>query len=83
MNHLAAHWKTLGVYFDFDDDGSALDVIEAKGKGDCEACYQQMMREWMAGRGEQPTSWRTLLKLLRQFGKNTVAKDVEDALTQD
>ena len=73
MTHLAAHWKKFGVYVDFDNDGSTLDVIESKGKADPEACYLQMMREWIAGRGEQPASWRTLLKLLRQFGKVTLA----------
>ena len=81
---LAADWKEFGFYFDLDKDGSYLNQIEAEcGKHKPVACYQQMMREWMAGRGEQPASWRTLLKLLNQSGRNTLASDIEDALTKD
>ena len=77
---LAADWKGFGVYFDFDSDGSALNLIETE-CGKPEACYQQMMMRWVSGSGEQPASWRTLVRLLREFGKNTLAQDIEDALS--
>ena len=84
IRSLAADWKKFGVFLDFDDDGSALSLIEARcGRGDPEACYQEMMMRWVSGSGEQPASWRTLVRLLREFGKNTLAQDIEDALALD
>ena len=81
---LAADWKKFGYFLEFDDDGQALDLIEKEcGRSDPVACYQQMMRKWMRGSGEQPASWRTLVRLLREFEGNTLAQDIEDALTQD
>ena len=81
---LAADWKKFGVYLDFDDDGSALNLIESRcGRGDPEASYQEMMMRWVSGSGEQPASWRTLVRLLREFRRNTLAQDIEDALAQD
>lgn len=81
---LAADWKEFGYYFDFDQDGSFLNLIETEcGKHKPVACYCEMMRKWLAGHGEQPPSWRTLVRLLREFEKNTLAQDVEDALSPD
>ena len=81
---LAADWKKFGFYFDFDRKGCTLDLIEAEREGgDPVVCYQKMMRKWMDGSGEQPASWRTFLKLLRQFGRNVLAQDIEDAVAQD
>ena len=79
---LAADWKEFAVFFDFDKDGSALKLIE-RDCGRPEACYQEMMMRWVSGSGEQPASWRTLVRLLREFGRNTLAQDIEDALAQD
>ena len=84
MNALAADWKEFGFCFGFDNDGSFLDLIETEcGRHRPVACYQQMMRKWLRGSGEQPASWRTLVRLLRWFGRNTLAQDIEDALAQD
>ena len=83
---LAADWKKFGYFLEFDDNGQALDLIEKEcGRSDPVACYQQMMRKWMRGSGEQPASWRTLVRLLKDFGEfgDALAKDIEDALTQD
>ena len=44
---------------------------------------REMMIKWVSGHGEQPASWRTLVRLLREFGRNTLAQDIEDTLTQD
>lgn len=81
---LAGYWKQFGVYFDFDKDGSFLNLIEEGcGRHKPEACYQTMMMKWMAGHGKQPANWRTFLKLLREFDMTTLAIDIEDALSQD
>ena len=63
---------------------ATLDLIEKEcGRSDPVTCYQQMMKEWIRGSGEQPASWRTLVRLLREFGDNVLAKDIEDAVAQD
>ena len=81
---LASRWKHFVYFLEFDNDGRALDCIEKKcGRDDPEACYRQMMRKWIRGSGKQPASWRTLVRLLREFGDNVLAKDIEDALAQD
>ena len=81
---LAADWNHFGYFLEFDEDGRALDCIKQEcGRDDPKACYRQMMKEWIRGSGEQPASWRTLVRLLREFGDNVLAKDIEDAVAQD
>ena len=81
---LATDWKDFGYSLEFDNNGQALDLIEKEcGRRDPVACYQQMMKKWIRGGGKQPASWRTLVRLLREFERNTLAQDIEDALTQD
>ena len=78
---LGTDWKTFGYFLEFDDDGQVLELIEKEcGRNHPLACYQQMMRKWMRGSGVQPASWRTLLRLLREFGDDVLVKDNEDAL---
>ena len=81
MGHIAADWKAFGVLFAFDSEGNFVDIIEAE----CDrqkpmACYQRMMKHWLAGKGRQPATWRTLITLLRRFDRGSLADTIESVL---
>ena len=36
-----------------------------------------ILEEWIAGRGKNPVSWKTLIKTLRNTGLNVLAGEIE------
>ena len=76
-------WKEFGDLLEFDHDGTHLDVIEAKHPNNRPASCREMFQYWLAGNGVEPVSWRTLVSLLRNVEKNTLAKDLEQMLSDE
>ena len=68
---------------EFDGDGTQLDVIESKHPNDRPACCREMFKYWLAGNGVKPVSWKTLVSLLRNVEKNTLAEDLEQMLSDE
>lgn len=82
IKSLAPDWKAFGILLNFDDRGSQLSLIEAKqGYRDPYACCREMMIHWLLGNGDQPVSWRTLLTLLEDGERATLAEQIRQVLT--
>ena len=81
IKSLAPCWKNFGVLLEFDDDGNQLELIESEnGQHNPHKCCQAMMRHWIAGNGEQPTTWRTLLALLKDDNRVVLAQTIQTVL---
>ena len=61
---LAPKWKEFATELDFDADGRQLQLFIAKHYSPTESCRNVLMH-WLAGNGKQPSTWRTLISLLR------------------
>ena len=82
IKSLAPNWKEFGVLLNFDEMGSQLSLIEAQhGKNNPQACCRDMMIHWLHGNGEQPTTWRTLLGLLKDGERDYLALQIEKFLS--
>ena len=77
IKHIAAKWRKVGIHFNFDPTGYTIDLIEERRRADPEACCTDMMMEWLGGRGRQPATWATLVKILRNVEFTVLANDVE------
>ena len=77
ITHIAAKWRKVGIHFNFDPTGHTIDLIDERRRSDPEACCTDMMKEWLGGRGRQPTTWATLVEILRNVEFNVLADDVE------
>ena len=61
----------------FDPTGYTIDTIAASNPLKPVACCTDMMKEWLGGRGRQPATWATLVKILRNAEFIVLADDVE------
>lgn len=77
---IAAGWKSFGLLLNFDATGTELDLIESMHHHKPIPCYEEMMKKWLSGKGEQPVSWKQLLKLLKDNGMKTLAEEIKDAI---
>ena len=77
IKHITPEWKMVGIHLDFDPTGYTIDTISASNPSKPVACCTDMMKEWLGGRGRQPATWATLLKILRNAEFTVLADDVE------
>ena len=61
----------------FDPTGYTINTIAASNPLNPVACCTNMMMEWLGGRGRQPATWATLVKILRNAEFTVLADDVE------
>ena len=39
-----------------------------------------ILKEWLQGSGDRPVTWRTLIRVLKKYGKVELAQDIRNAL---
>ena len=76
---LAPKWQDFATQLDFDAEGRYLQLFVAERHGPIESCRNVLMH-WLAGNGKQPSTWRTLISLLRSVGENNLALKLETDL---
>ena len=80
IHTIAPHWRHLGYLLDFDNMGRTVDLIAREHPLNPVDCCAAMLIEWLKGRGSQPTTWATLIKLLKDADINDLAQDLEEML---
>ena len=45
-------------------------------QNDPEQINEEILRQWLSGKGKQPVTWATLVEVLRDIGLSTLAKDI-------
>ena len=79
IDRMADIWEDVCTQLDFDEDGTQLSIIDREHHGDLKACCRAMFKHWLNGNG-LPCTWRTLVELLRDLDKITLAEEIESAL---
>ena len=80
IKRLAPSWSTVGILLAFDDEGTQVETIDKKHRGDPVACCQAMFQHWLSGNGRKPLSWRTVIELLEDADQEVLAGEVRNAL---
>ena len=80
IDRLAPKWNRFGILLAFDDEGTQVETIDKKHRGDPAACCQAMFQHWLSGNGRKPLSWRTLIELLEDSDQEVLAGEVQSAL---
>lgn len=65
-----------------DDSGSTVKGIETAKKGDPVLITEEILRQWLNGKGRHPYTWETLVKCLQEAELNVVADYIDGALTK-
>ena len=67
----------FGILLLKDTKGARIRVIANKHRDDGMKITIEILEEWLNGRGEQPVTWLTLVKVLKDAGFSELAKDIE------
>ena len=70
----AAKWEKIAtrLYFEICD----ISRIK-KDNNECDAACQTVFVEWLNGRGREPITWNTLIKVLNEAGLAELAADIK------
>ena len=63
-----------------DDTGSLMNSIQKQYSGNIEYIIVQILRMWLQGKGVQPVTWGSLIRVVRQCQSNILAADIEQAI---
>jgi len=70
---IGKNYKTFGIVLLEDDSGSRVDNIIREHRENAELINIEVLQEWLAGRGKQPVTWKTLVDILHDIGLSTLA----------
>ena len=79
VREIGTQYTTFGVLLLDDETGAKIDAISDKHRDNAEKINFEILREWLAGRGREPVSWRTLIMVLHDAGLSVLADDIEAA----
>ena len=81
IKRMAPHWRDLGFLIDFDKNGTELATIDSKHHGDPKECCRAIFQHWVNGNGVKPCSWRKLIELIDDCDQETLAEEIQTALS--
>ena len=81
IRSLAPKWEDLATEFNFDSNGCQLRLFQcdSRGRTAVESC-RDVLIHWLAGNGEQPATWRTLITILHSLKHMKLASMLESCL---
>ena len=71
------NFKQFGAHVLKDDQGNAVNIIAVRHHLDSVAIVTEILTDWLAGMGERPPTWRTLVKCLRTTTLHGLADRLE------
>ena len=75
--HVGARYTIFGVALLEDDYGERVENIVGKHRPNAEEINNEIIREWIAGRGKKPVTWNTFIKVLREIDLTNLADEIE------
>ena len=64
-----------------DKDGSIVDSIERQFREEPNTINREILKRWLQGRGREPVTYATLVKVLKQIELGVLAQTIETALS--
>ena len=66
IQSIGTWYPTLGILLLEDDSGVLVDALRSEHLLNVEAITRAIFQRWITGTGRKPTTWRTLVDVLRQ-----------------
>ena len=76
---ISTKYVQFGALLLDDRNGARVKNLEHEYHYNVEQINTAILREWVNGRGKQPVTWATLVKVLRDIELSTLAGDIEAA----
>ena len=60
-----------------DHNGARIRALALKHMNNANEINIEILEEWVAGKGKQPVTWKTLTQVLRDVELSTLAEEIE------
>lgn len=80
---IGKEYTTFGTFLLEDDSGTIVSGIESAKTQTATEINITILREWINGKGQEPFTWDSLVKCLRDAELNRLADDIEEVLIYD
>ena len=80
---IGKNYTTFGTFLLKDDNGTIIPGIESAKMHNVTEINKTILQNWIGGKGEEPFTWDTLVKCLRDADLNGLANDIEAVLCYD
>ena len=74
---IATKYVQFGIFLLDDRNGSKVKIMARKHLNDAEEINTEILQEWLSGRGKQPVTWPTLVKVLHDIELSSLADEIE------
>ena len=78
---IGTNYDTFGILLLNDDTGERVKVISAMYRGDASRINLDILREWLAGKGKTPVTWRTLIDTIQEADLTVLAGDIKNVIS--
>ena len=75
---ISTKYYQFGVLLLKDETGARMEAIIHKHMKDAEQINQEIFKQWIAGKGEEPVTWGTLVEVLQDVELTDLASDIAD-----
>ena len=80
IERISTNYTTFGTFLLQDDDGSKVSAIERTRQLNSALICEDIVKDWLQGKGKKPVTYTTLVQCLRDTDLNTLADDIEGVL---
>ena len=77
---IGTDYFNFGIFLLNDKTGTKITAFEWEYQKHSEAINREILRQWLEGRGKYPVTWATLIEVLKDISKMTLAEDIEYGL---
>ena len=79
IQSVGTRYPDLGILLLEDDNGVMVDALTLEHQRNAEGITRAILQRWIAGEGKRPTTWRTLVDVLRQCQLIAQADAIQDS----
>ena len=66
IQSIGTRYYDLGIFLLEDDNGVMVEALRSEHQHNAEAITRAIFQRWITGTGRKPTTWKTLVDVLRQ-----------------
>ena len=74
---IGVNYREFGLLLLEDDNGGRIRALTLKHRDDSNEINIEIIEEWVAGKGKQPVTWKTITQVLRNIELSTLAEEIE------
>ena len=74
---IGVKYREFGLLLLEDHNGARIRALAHKHNNDAKEINIEVIEEWVAGKGKQPVTWKTLTEVLHDIELSTLAEEIE------